>query len=85
MREYQLPHNDFFEKATKKLESAEYLFNGGYYDDAASRAYYAMYYAARSILALKEISSMAFVVPKDLVIFSTSIIFSLFSLFWFFL
>ena len=50
-----MPHDEFLEKAISKLESAEYLFNGGYYDDAASRAYYAMYYVARALLALKDI------------------------------
>jgi uncharacterized protein (UPF0332 family) len=50
-----LPHNNLIEKAITKLESAEYLFDGGYFEDAASRAYYAMYYGARALLALRDI------------------------------
>jgi uncharacterized protein (UPF0332 family) len=50
-----LPHNNLIEKAISKLESAEYLFDGGYFEDAASRAYYAMYYGARALLALRDI------------------------------
>ena len=54
-RGYLLPHDNFIKKAISKLESAEYLFNGGFYEDAASRAYYAMYYGARALLALRDI------------------------------
>jgi uncharacterized protein (UPF0332 family) len=50
-----LPHKNLIEKAISKLESAEYLYDGGYFEDAASRAYYAMYYGARALLALKDI------------------------------
>ena len=50
-----MPHDNFLDKAINKLESAEYLFDGGYYEDAASRAYYSMYYGAKALLALKKI------------------------------
>ena len=50
-----MPHENLIEKAVNKLESAEYLFDGGYYEDAASREYYAMYYGARALLALQDI------------------------------
>jgi uncharacterized protein (UPF0332 family) len=50
-----LPHDNLIEKAISKLESAEYLFEGGFYEDAASRAYYSMYYCARALLALRDI------------------------------
>ena len=40
-------------KAKKKLEAAKKLFQDGFYEDAVSRAYYAMYHAARACLALK--------------------------------
>ncbi len=42
------------EKAESKLNSARILFEKGIYDDAISRAYYCMYYAAKAILCLKE-------------------------------
>jgi len=35
-------------KAEEKLRAAEYLLDGGYYSDAISRAYYAMYFPARA-------------------------------------
>ncbi len=42
------------EKAESKLKSAKILLEKGIYDDAISRAYYCMYYAAKAILCLKE-------------------------------
>ena len=42
------------EKAESKLNSAKILFENRVYDDAISRAYYCMYYAAKAILCLKE-------------------------------
>ncbi len=42
------------EKAESKLNSAKILLENGIYDDAISRAYYCMYYAAKAILCLKE-------------------------------
>lgn len=47
--------NELMKKAEEKLRAAEYLLEGGYYSDAISRAYYAMYFAARALLALKKI------------------------------
>jgi uncharacterized protein (UPF0332 family) len=38
------------EKAEERLEAAKYLLEGEYYEDAVSRAYYSMYYAAKAIL-----------------------------------
>ena len=43
------------EKAAERLEAANYLLKGRYYEDAVSRAYYSMYYAAKAILTLKNI------------------------------
>jgi len=39
------------EKALERLRVAERLFREGYYEDAVSRAYYAMYHAARAALS----------------------------------
>jgi hypothetical protein len=39
------------EKASERLKVAEKLFRGGDYEDAVSRAYYAMYHAARAALS----------------------------------
>jgi len=44
-------------KARKKLDAASSLYENGFYDDAASRAYYAMYHAAKAALLLKEIDT----------------------------
>lgn len=43
-------------KAEEKLEAAKRLFNEGFYDDTTSRAYYAMYHAAKACLALEGLS-----------------------------
>jgi uncharacterized protein (UPF0332 family) len=40
-----------FTKARESLAAAEILTQGGYYDFAASRAYYAMFYVASALLA----------------------------------
>jgi len=43
------------ERSFEKLEVAKFLFENGYYSDSVSRAYYAMFFAARALLALKKI------------------------------
>ena len=40
----------FLERATESLASAQLLFDSLFFDDAVSRAYYAMYYAAKAAL-----------------------------------
>lgn len=40
----------FIEKADHSIEVAETLFNQDYISDAASKTYYAMFYAAQSLL-----------------------------------
>ncbi len=40
----------YIEKADKKLEVAKRLFETGDYEDAVSRAYYAVYHAAQALL-----------------------------------
>ena len=48
-------YKKYIENAEEKLEAAVYLLEGGFYNDAASRAYYSMFYSARALLSLKEI------------------------------
>ena len=43
----------YLEKSRGKLQVAEKLLASGDYEDAVSRAYYAMYYAATAVLCLK--------------------------------
>jgi uncharacterized protein (UPF0332 family) len=43
------------EKAVEGLRAAEKLFQDGYYEDAVSRAYYAMYHAARAALSIVNV------------------------------
>jgi len=43
------------EKAIKRLRVAERLFREGEYEDAVSRAYYAMYHAAKAALSTLNI------------------------------
>jgi len=40
-------------KARKRLEASERLFSDGFHEDAVSRAYYAMYHAAKACLILE--------------------------------
>ena len=41
--------------AAETLNATEYLLKGGYYNDAVSRAYYSMFYAARALLASRDL------------------------------
>lgn len=41
---------DYIQKADRKLEVAERLFNSGDYDDSISRAYYAVFHASQGLL-----------------------------------
>lgn len=43
-------------KAAESVEAAKLLFEHGFFDFAASRAYYAMFYAASAILLRKNLS-----------------------------
>lgn len=43
------------ERAATKLSAAKVLLREGYFDDAVSRAYYSMYFAARAILLTRDI------------------------------
>lgn len=45
------------EKAKKRIESGRVMVERGFYDDAASRAYYAMFYAVSALLWTKELGS----------------------------
>jgi len=47
-------YKDYLKKSREKIKAAEYLLSGGFFEDAVSRAYYSMYYAARALLDLKE-------------------------------
>jgi uncharacterized protein (UPF0332 family) len=44
------------ERAENRIEAAEYLFKGGFYEDSVSRAYYCMYFAATALLLTKNIT-----------------------------
>lgn len=43
------------ERAEKSIQAAKELVSGGYYDFAASRAYYAAFYAATAVLLCEEL------------------------------
>jgi uncharacterized protein (UPF0332 family) len=59
-RAYKLPDNEeigsLLERAERRLDAAQYLFNQGFFADAVSRAYYSMYFAAKALLLTKDIS-----------------------------
>lgn len=46
---------ELLDKARRSLHAAERLLRDGDYDFAVSRAYYAMFYAARALLLTKDI------------------------------
>lgn len=48
-------HKKYLVNAEEKLEAAEYLFEGKFYSDAVSRAYYSMFYSAKLLLSIKEL------------------------------
>ena len=48
-------YEKYIKNAEERLSAAEYLLKGGYYNDAVSRAYYSMFYAARALLSTREI------------------------------
>jgi len=50
----RLPKTDLV-LAAETLSAAKYLLNGGYSNDAVSRAYYSMFYAARALLACRDL------------------------------
>jgi len=41
----------------ERLDAAKYLFDGGFYKDSVSRAYYSMYHAAMAILTLRDVKA----------------------------
>ncbi len=41
----------------ERLDAAKYLFDGGFYKDSVSRAYYSMYHAVMTILTLKDVKA----------------------------
>ncbi len=43
------------ERAEKSIQAAKELVSGGYYDFAASRTYYAAFYAATAVLLCEEL------------------------------
>ncbi len=47
---------DLLGEARTALRAAQALFEGGFYGDAVTRAYYAMLYAARALLASKGVA-----------------------------
>lgn len=50
------PYQAILEKARESLEAANLLADQGYFDFAASRAYYAMYYTAEALLLVRGLS-----------------------------
>ncbi|MDR3222891.1 MAG: HEPN domain-containing protein [Methanobrevibacter sp.] len=44
-----------FDESEKTFEVAKLLFENGYYGDSINRVYYAMFYAAKALLAKKNI------------------------------
>jgi len=43
-------------KAKRRLDAAYYLLGEGFYEDAVSRAYYSMYFAAKALLLRRDIT-----------------------------
>lgn len=47
---------DLLAKAKESVEASDSLLKDGFYDFSASRAYYAMFYAAEAVLLTKDLS-----------------------------
>lgn len=47
----------YFERAHESVEEAKYLRDGGYYNGAVTRLYYACFNAARGLLTAKQIDA----------------------------
>ena len=43
-------------RAKRRLDAAYHLFEDGFYEDAVSRAYYSMYFAAKALLLKRNIT-----------------------------
>ena len=43
-------------RAKRRLDAASHLFKEGFYEDAVSRAYYSMYFAAKALLLKRNIT-----------------------------
>ena len=43
-------------RAKRRLDAAHHLFEEGFFEDAVSRAYYSMYFAAKALLLKRDIS-----------------------------
>jgi len=53
-----LPENEIKQLITRaevRLKAAEYLYEKGFYEDAVSRTYYSMYFAATALLLTKNL------------------------------
>ena len=46
----------FIGRARRSLDATHHLFRGGFYEDAVSRAYYSMYFAAKALLLKRNIT-----------------------------
>jgi len=58
LNDYRNDLSDYrMEKAKTKLESAKLLFEKGQFEDSLSRSYYAMFSAARALLATQKLDS----------------------------
>lgn len=60
-RAYKLPEEAdelelLIERANRRLDAAYHLFEEGFFEDAVSRAYYSMYFAAKSLLLKRDIT-----------------------------
>jgi uncharacterized protein (UPF0332 family) len=53
-RKYEAEITAYLERAEASIRAAKDLAVGGYYDFAASRAYYAAFYAATAVLLCEE-------------------------------
>lgn len=47
---------ELLDKSGRSIDAAKLLFRDGYFDFAASRAYYAMFYAVEALLLERELS-----------------------------
>jgi len=50
-----MPYKQYLDQSEEELDASRLLFEGGFYREAISRAYYSMFHATQALLFLKEI------------------------------
>ena len=50
-----MPYKEYLDQAEEEYNAASHLYEGGFYRESVSRAYYSMFHATQALLIIKEI------------------------------